>query len=176
MLIASTVIYTRYERRIANSFCLNRQNSCVTKTPLYRCFRDTDLSERRNSGCDSVMDVPTANGGFVANREKATSRQASFCWTSLSQVSTRSTASSNARCRTASANWSSFFCTLETRRTIGRSGSRAAPEPVVKGFHTVCKNYARRLKRRRRTRKIAPPQGFMVNALSSFRAVPKLPS
>jgi hypothetical protein len=30
--------------------------------------------------------------------------------------------------------------------------------------------------RRRKTGKIAPPQGVMVSALSSFRAVPKLPS
>jgi hypothetical protein len=30
--------------------------------------------------------------------------------------------------------------------------------------------------RRRKTRKIAPPQGVRVNALSSFRAVPKVPS
>ena len=123
MLIASTDIYTRSRRQKSNILCHGI-------TVLIGVFVPHGMSADRrwrNWGCGalSVMDVPTATW-FVANREAATSRQASVCWTSLSQVCTRSTASSIARRRTASVSASRRFCTLEMRLILGRSGSRAA--------------------------------------------------
>jgi hypothetical protein len=60
---------------------------------------------------------------------------------------------------------------LRAQNASGEFGTQQGREET-----SLFRHRGARCDRRRKTRKIAPPQGVRVNALSSFRAVPKVPS
>ena len=80
--MASAFIYTRSQRQNATSIYVGRIHLLIGVFVPHGMRRA--MAQLRLRGA-LRMDVPTANAWFVANREAATSRQASFCWTSLSR-------------------------------------------------------------------------------------------